>query len=147
MGSPPDECRQQERPRRQDLHPVPGYRFTLVDMTESEMSAPFPPVACTLPTREQPLRVAEFDALFSSALRRVERRERALLLLTFDTTPGVEATVRDLLAREVRCCSFFTFAVTADPGGLGVEVGVPDTHLDVLDGLAARAAYQAGLAA
>src|SRR5947209_12417027 len=29
--------------------------------------------ACTLPTRKQPLRVAEFDALFAAALRSVER--------------------------------------------------------------------------
>jgi hypothetical protein len=29
------------------------------------------PDACTLPTEEVPLRVAEFDALFASTLRRV----------------------------------------------------------------------------
>ena len=31
------------------------------------------PEACTLPTVEQPLRVAEFDELFATAVRPVER--------------------------------------------------------------------------
>lgn len=99
---------------------------------------------CTLPTQQQPLRVAEFDDLFGSALRKIERRDQALLVLTFDGDAGVEATVRDLIAREAQCCSFFTFAVTTGSRGCRVEVGVPDTHLDVLDGLAARAAYLSG---
>ena len=30
--------------------------------------------ACTLPTAERPLRLAEFDELFATAVRRVERR-------------------------------------------------------------------------
>jgi len=32
--------------------------------------------ACTLPTEEQPLRVAEFDALLAGALRRWSGRDR-----------------------------------------------------------------------
>ncbi len=124
-----------------------GYRLTLVSMTDRELSAQWQPVECTLPTQEQPLRVAEFDALFSSVLISVDRREGSLLLLTFDAAAGVEARLRDLLVREVECCSFFTFAVTVGDGGIEVEVGVPATHLDILDGLAARAAHQAGLAA
>ncbi|MFI6744088.1 hypothetical protein ACIBI9_65455 [Nonomuraea sp. NPDC050451] len=32
--------------------------------------------ACTLPTAEQPLREAEFDALFAEAVRQIERPER-----------------------------------------------------------------------
>jgi hypothetical protein len=31
------------------------------------------PAACTLPTAARPLRLAEFDALFATALRRQER--------------------------------------------------------------------------
>ena len=116
-------------------------------MSDREISTVSPPVECTLPTEEQPLRVAEFDDLFGSALRGVERRDQALLVLTFDEGAEVEHTVRDLIAREAQCCSFFTFAVTVGNGGCRVEVGVPDTHLDVLDGLAARAAYLAGLGA
>jgi len=125
------------------LHPVVRYRFTLVGMSHREISTVSISDECTLPTEEQPLRVAEFDGLFVSALRRVERRDRTLLVLTFDA--GAEVTVRDLVAREAQCCSFFTFAVMAGPGGCHVEVGVPVTHSAVLDGLSARAAYLAGL--
>jgi len=91
--------------------------------------------------------VAEFDDLFDAALRGVERPDPTHLTLAFDDGPGVETTVRDLIAREARCCSFFTFAVMVGEGGLRVEVGVPSTHLDVLDALAARAGHVAGLRA
>ncbi|WP_328439863.1 hypothetical protein OHA71_27115 [Streptomyces sp. NBC_00444] len=47
--------------------------------------------ACTLPTTEQPLRVC--------------------LVLTGGL--GIEGNVRDLVARESGCCSFFTITVRA----------------------------------
>lgn len=37
------------------------------------------PQSCTLPTVEQPLRVAEFDALFATAVRSAERLRRTEL--------------------------------------------------------------------
>ena len=40
-----------------------------------------PADACTLPTAEQPLRVAEFDGLFATALRGMERGEPGWLRL------------------------------------------------------------------
>jgi hypothetical protein len=99
-----------------------------------------PADACTLPTAAQPLRLAEFDALFATALRDVERVAPERLLLSFD--PSVEVAVRDLLAREAACCSFIAFEVTPADGELLVEVAVPVAHRDVLDGLAVRAAEQ-----
>lgn len=114
-------------------------------MTDSSTSIEWVPPGCTLPTGEQPLRVAEFDELFGAALRGIDRPDPAHVTLTFDEGPGVETTVRDLIAREAQCCSFFTFAVTVGDDRLRVEVGVPSTHLDVLDALAARAAGVAGL--
>jgi hypothetical protein len=96
--------------------------------------------ACTLPTSAQPFRLAEFDGLFAAALRDVERVAPDRLLLSFDR--AVEEPVRDLLLREAACCSFFAFDVTPTDGELLVEVAVPLTHLDVLDGLAVRAAEQ-----
>jgi hypothetical protein len=98
-----------------------------------------PADACTLPAAAQPLRVAEFDALFAAALRDVERVAPHRLLLSF--APRVEAEVRDLLARESSCCSFFAFTVTVDEDLL-VEVAVPAQYRDVLDALAIRAAEQ-----
>ncbi|MEU1734182.1 hypothetical protein [Streptosporangium sp. NPDC020145] len=97
------------------------------------------PSACTLPTAEQPLRVAEFDALFADAVRGVTRPERARLRLDLAFGPGNAARAAELMARENGCCSFFSFALTVADGGLTLEVAVPDEHIDVLDALQSRA--------
>jgi hypothetical protein len=99
-------------------------------------SAAWAPVdACTLPTEEQPLREAEFDDLFATALRRVERPEPGRARLIFDRDTRVE----DLVARESACCSFFDFEITATAEGLMLDVRVPAARGEVLDGLARRA--------
>lgn len=95
--------------------------------------------ACTLPTAAQPLRLAEFDALFAAALRDVERVAPDRLLLSF--APHVEVQLRDLLTREAACCTFFAFDVTVAEDVL-VEVAVPTQYREVLDALAIRAAEQ-----
>lgn len=91
------------------------------------------PDACTLPTAEQPFRVAEFDQLFAEHLRSAERVDAQTLDLTLD--PSAEATAADLIARESECCSFFTFTLT---GALQLRITVPPAHTAVLDGLTAR---------
>ncbi|WP_308284393.1 thioredoxin family protein [Pseudonocardia oceani] len=97
-----------------------------------------PADACTLPTAEQPLRVAEFHTLFATALRRLERREPGLrLVLAGD--PSVEASARELIARESMCCSFFDFQLTPAGGELQLDVRVPDARVDVLDGITSQA--------
>ncbi|WP_328332148.1 hypothetical protein OHA70_13305 [Kribbella sp. NBC_00382] len=102
------------------------------------------PAACTLPTAEQPLRIAEFDKLFADGLRGLERRAPTVLELTLDA--AAEATARDLTARETSCCSFFRFTFTPDSARtVRLQVTVPPAHVDVLDALAARAAKAAGL--
>ncbi|GAB3758474.1 hypothetical protein [Microlunatus parietis] len=103
------------------------------------------PDSCTLPTVEQPLRVAEFDALFADALRSVERVDAvtARLILAGEAA----GTARDLAAREVECCSFFRFEVdAADPGRIGLLVSVPPARAAVLDAVVTRAVAAAGLA-
>nr|BFE56489.1 hypothetical protein GCM10020063_010150 [Dactylosporangium thailandense] len=52
---------------------------------------------------------------------------------------GLKATVRDLAARETQCCSFFTFTVTPQDGGVLLDVQVPAQYADVLASLAGRA--------
>ncbi|GAA4541534.1 hypothetical protein [Pseudonocardia xishanensis] len=99
-----------------------------------------PADACTLPTAAQSLRPAELDEVFAAALRAVERIAPDRLLLSF--APAAEAQLRELLVRETACCSFFAFQVTPADGELLVEVGVPLERIDVLDGLAVRAAEQ-----
>ncbi|MEV0570050.1 hypothetical protein [Dactylosporangium sp. NPDC050588] len=99
------------------------------------------PDACTLPTAERPLRLAEFDALFSSAVRSVEVVSPTRARMRLAGPAGLEATVRDLAARETACCSFFTFTVTPGPadGALVLDIQVPAAYTDVLASLAGRA--------
>ena len=61
------------------------------------------PDACTLPTAEQPLRLAEFDALFTTAVRGTTALSPTRTRLRLAGPPGLEAAVRDLTAREVQC--------------------------------------------
>jgi hypothetical protein len=104
------------------------------------------PDACTLPTAAQPLRLAEFDALFATAVREVARPGPRHLRLSLSGAEGLAATVRDLAARETACCSFFDFQVdsVAAAGGEAVtlDIRVPAGQVTVLDALAhhARAA-------
>lgn len=97
------------------------------------------PDACTLPTAEQPLRVAEFDGLFAHAVTWVDRPDATRLLLGLRPDPSVAARAADLAVRESECCSFFTFALTVNGERLHLEVTVPGERTDVLDSLAARA--------
>jgi hypothetical protein len=112
-----------------------------------EQTMTWAPSECTLPTAERPLRVAEFHQLFATALRALARLGPMHLRLTLDGAVQVEATVRDLIARENACCSFFAFTLTrtADQQ-LQLDIQVPENRTDVLDGIAARAATASHLA-
>lgn len=112
-------------------------------MTNNEVWETWVPSACTLPSSEQPLRAAEFDELFATAVRAIERPAAERLVLIIDA--GSEGTARDLAARENECCSFFDFAFSAADGDeVRLAVGVPAGRVDVLEALAARAAGAAG---
>lgn len=98
------------------------------------------PDACTLPTAERPLRLAEFDQFFRDAVRGAERLSAQHLRLRLDGAEQVEKTARDLAARESSCCSFFAFDIARpDLDSLTLDVRVPAAHVDVLDALARRA--------
>jgi hypothetical protein len=105
------------------------------------MSDPVPD-CCTLPTAERPLRLAEFDALLASAL--LAQSRPAATRLRWQLRPSAAATARDLAARETECCTFFRFTFPASAPGLTMDIEVPDTRADVLDGLAARAVAALG---
>jgi hypothetical protein len=95
------------------------------------------PEACTLPTTEVPLRVAEFDQLFASSVRGIERVSPTELRMRLDAQ--AEATAQDLTERETQCCSFFTFGFTHSGAGLFLDITVPPPHVAVLDALSSRA--------
>jgi hypothetical protein len=96
------------------------------------------PSACTLPTAERPLRRAEFDELFATALRGQQRLAPTRLRWQLD--PNAEPIARDLTGRESECCSFFTFTYARASDNVQLDVTVPEAHVDVLDALAGRAA-------
>jgi hypothetical protein len=94
--------------------------------------------ACTLPTAERPLRLAEFDDLFATAVRRVERHGSDVRMhLTGDD--GLTERVRDLTERQTSCCSFFTFAIAGTDQDLTLDISVPPARQEILDALAERA--------
>ena len=107
--------------------------------------------ACTLPTEDRPLRVAEFDHLFSTAQQRQVQppapgEPRGRLVLAGDGT--LPDRVQQLADAETACCSFFTFTVTPlDPDGAGLSGGsvvaldieVAAARADVLAALVQRA--------
>jgi hypothetical protein len=95
------------------------------------------PEACTLPSAERPLRVAEFDDMFRW-VQQSTRREPTRLELVLPH--GVEAEARDLARRESECCSFFTFEFRVAGRDLVMSIGVPPEQVGVLDAIAARAA-------
>jgi hypothetical protein len=122
--------------RKSGLYPVPRYGFTVEGMRSAKAS--WVPESCTLPTAEQPLRAAEFDELFASALRGIART--APTTVEFQLDASAEGTARALAERESACCSFFTFTFSTDPAGqLLLEVTVPAAHIAVLEGLFSRA--------
>src|SRR6478735_4283249 len=108
-------------------------------MTISEhVSEPvWAPQACTLPTVERPLRVAQFDELFGGVTA-AERPAPTRLQLTLPAEPETAAQAAGLLAREVQCCSFFSFTLTIRCDSLRLLLEAPAEHADVLDAVAGR---------
>ena len=95
------------------------------------------PAACTLPTAERPLRLAEFDELFADHLHSADRVGPHTLDLVL--AAASRGTVAELTARENECCSFFAFDLTDTvDGDLRLRIGVPPAHAAVLDGLSER---------
>ena len=122
------------------LHSVPRYGFTVADMTNDSMAAEsWAPEACTLPTQQRPLRIAEFDELFTEEVSEVQRTAPDLALLYLRPEPAVAARAADLSVRETGCCSFFEFSLVATGGHLTLQVRTPPEHVAVLDALVERA--------
>ena len=129
---------------------VPGMSLPIFVPHPGPAPADWAPVdACTLPTADQPLRVAEFDDLFATALRAIERPDaagRARLVLAGGD--DLAERVQRLADAETACCSFFTFTLTplatddvgaADRTMLALDIEVPVARADVLAALIQRA--------
>jgi hypothetical protein len=102
------------------------------------------PESCTLPTSERPLRLAEFDTLFRTAVTGQQRTSATVLELSLTPEPEVAAAAAALAVGESRCCSFFRFVITVDPREVQLTIRVPETHVDVLNAVADRVAAATG---
>ena len=115
-----------------------------MDETTSGTEFGWAPAACTLPTTEQPLRLAEFDELFAKHVGEVRREGPTHLRLALTGGPAVAATAADLAARETQCCGFFAFELHIAAGGLALGVSTDPAHADVLAALGDRATALTG---
>lgn len=95
------------------------------------------PLACTLPTTEQPLRVAEFDAFFAQDALAVTRR--TALLLSIAVRPEAAGRAATLAVEETACCSFFSFDLKVTGGEVVLSVSVEPAHAEVLAAVGDRA--------
>ena len=99
-----------------------------------------PVAACTLPTVEQPVRVAEFDALFAETLASVEQASVVCARFTLSGGAASAHRAQSLADRETGCCSFFAFTITpTGPDSMVMEVTVPNERAEVLAALVQRA--------
>jgi hypothetical protein len=98
------------------------------------------PASCTLDAPAFRIRADEFRGLFARSLRAVEAIDARAARVLLDL--ACEAELRDLLAREQRCCSFFEFELDAAGDVVVLTVRVPagsEPALAFLLGLAAPA--------
>jgi hypothetical protein len=102
------------------------------------------PAACTLPTVEQPLRRAEFDALFAEDVTRVDRLSPQQVRFDLRPVPDAAARAAALAVKETGCCSFFTFDLSISDGHVSVTISADAAHAAVIEALSERATARAG---
>lgn len=83
-----------------------------------------PPIACILDASAMPDRLAHWNAIFCHVRSRTTTPAGALRI-EFDSVLDLADLAR-LVAAEQHCCAFFSFAVTVDARGVGLEVGAPN---------------------
>lgn len=91
------------------------------------------PIACTLEPGAIPERLADWGAILDRALARRPLEDGALRIEFGDEIDVAE--LAQLVAAEQHCCGFFSFAITVDPRGVGLEVRAPGDAADVVASL------------
>jgi DNA-binding transcriptional MerR regulator len=94
------------------------------------------PVACTLEPGERPGRAEAWGALVSQASSRRQLAGGGIRL-EFPDRSVVPALV-ELVAAEQECCAFFSFAITVDSRGTGLEVSAPEDATPLVEALLAE---------
>jgi len=90
-------------------------------------------IVCTLGAGDAPQRLIEWQSI----LERTEERRPGPegLLLRFPTDPALLGDLAALAAREVACCSFFTFALKLDAEAAWLTVSAPATAMPMVEEL------------
>jgi hypothetical protein len=87
-------------------------------------------IACTLEPAAVPGRLADWEGVLTHVRARSPLGEGGMRL---ELDPDVEVgEVARLVVAEQRCCSFFSFALTVDQRGVGLEVRAPDAAADLV---------------
>jgi hypothetical protein len=87
------------------------------------MAAPDPPIVCTLGPEVMPVRLREWAAVLDRVEERRVTPDGVELRLPRD--PDVLAALAAVAAKEVECCSFFTFTLTVDARAAWLAVAAP----------------------
>jgi len=95
------------------------------------------PLACTLSPDRVGDRMGEWQALLVPAVGRVPIADGVRVHFARDVDI---AAIAALVAAEQECCRFFSFALTVDQRGFGLEVRAPDDALPVVHALFGAAA-------
>ena len=82
------------------------------------------PIACTLDPADLPDRLRDWRSVAEQARSRHTAAD-GTVRLDLDPAADVEGLAR-LVAAEQSCCAFFSFAITVDARGVGLEVRAPD---------------------
>jgi hypothetical protein len=81
------------------------------------------PIVCSLDTTDVPERLSEWQAVVDRAESR--RTTPDGVEVRFPRDPELLSTLAALAAKEVACCSFFTFALTIDARSASLSVTTP----------------------
>ena len=91
-----------------------------------------PVIACTLDAAAMGARLAEWQALLAVVTARVAFADGVRVEFAPDAPI---AEIARLASAEHGCCSFFSFVITVDQRGVGLEVHAPDDARPVVDAL------------
>lgn len=92
-----------------------------------------PPIACTLEPGDVPQRVTQWRALLQRARTWTTGPDGTVRI---ELATGIDiAQLARLVEAEQSCCSFFSFAITVDRRGPGLEVSAPEGAADMVASL------------
>ena len=91
------------------------------------------PIACTLGAGEMTDRMADWSAALDHAVARTPIAGGGLRV---DFDAGLDIVeLAGLVSAEQRCCAFFSFSITVDQRGMGLEVGAPEGAAELVTAL------------